>query len=93
MNGRVTLDGIMFDLLRFPPFTVTIGCVRAKASVLSRISNDFAMHEVVKWGAFEFIGLERTKNWIVLFELLKYWFECIVMYKICMTYSNVINKV
>ena len=39
LNGRVTLDGLMLYHSLFSPFTVTVGFVRAKASVRPRISD------------------------------------------------------
>ena len=63
----MTLDGLVFDNSFFSPFLVTVGFVRAKVSVLPHISDDVVMHEVVKWGVFEFIGHRCMKNWMVLY--------------------------
>ena len=67
------LDRLMFDNL-FYPFTVTVRCVRSKVSVWPRIFDDIVMHEVVKGDIFEFAGIGRTKNWIVLCESRQDWF-------------------
>ena len=74
LNDHVTLDGLMFDNFLFSPFAVTIGFVKAKAYVRPRISDEFLMHEVLKYDIFEFIGIWRTKNWIVLCESRQDWF-------------------
>ena len=50
-NGRLTLDGLIFDHLIFTPFLVTVGCVRSKTYVRPCILDDAVMHEVVK-GAY-----------------------------------------
>ena len=65
LNGRVTLDGLMFDHLLFSLFVVMVICVRSKASVRPHIFHDIVMHEVVKEDIFEFIVLGRRKNWVV----------------------------
>ena len=70
----MTLDGLTFDNLLFPPFTFMVGFVRAKASVHPLISDDVVMHVVVKGDEFEFIGCGRIKKWIVLCELFSKWF-------------------
>ena len=62
------LDRLMFDNLRFPPFAVMVGCVRAKASVRPSILHDVVMNELFNGGVFDFIGLGSTNNWIVLCE-------------------------
>ena len=51
----MTLERIMFDHLRFTPFAVTIGHVRAKVYVCTCISDDVVIHEVVKGDVFEII--------------------------------------
>ena len=48
----MTLDGLMFDHVRSFLFAITVGCVRAKASVCPHISDDVVMHVVVKGGVF-----------------------------------------
>ena len=67
-NGYMTLDRLMFDSARFPPFTVTVGCVRSKASVFPRILDDIVTNLVAKGKIFEFIELGGTKNGTVLSE-------------------------
>ena len=62
----------MFDNFFFNPFTVRF--FRFNASVFTRISDVFVMHEVVKGHVFEFIGRGQTKNWMVLCELHQDWF-------------------
>ena len=89
----MTLERIMFDHLRFNPFAVTIGHVRAKVSFCTCILDDVVIHEVFKGDVFEFIGLGRTKSWIVLCELRQYWFEFFAMYKTSMSHANVMKKV
>ena len=71
-NGHVRLDGIVFDKFRFFPFSVTVGFVRAKAYFQPHISYDVMIREVVKGGAFEFIGRGHTKNWIMLCKSHQY---------------------
>ena len=87
------LYGLMFDHLSFSPFSVTVWCVRSKASVRPHVSNDVVMHVAVKGGVFEFIGLVHTKNYILLCESCQKWFEFVTMYKTRMPHANVINKV
>ena len=53
----MNLYGLMFHDLFFYPFAVTVGCVRAKASVLPHISDEVVMNVVVKGDVFELIGL------------------------------------
>ena len=67
------LDGIIFDNSFFYPFAVTVGCVRAKASVRPHISDYIIMNVVVKRETLEFIGCIHTKNWMVLCELHQNW--------------------
>ena len=69
------------------------GCVGAKVSVRPHILDYIVMHEVVKGGVFEFIGLGRKKNWIVLCELRQDWFDFVAMYKTLMTDENAMKKV
>ena len=68
------LDRLVFDHMDFPPRAVTVGCVRAKASVLPYLSYDDVMHIVVKGGVLDFIGLVLMKNIILLCESHRYWF-------------------
>ena len=89
----MTLDGIMFDYVRFYPFAVMVGCVRFKLSVRPRILDEVVMNVVVKGGVFEFIGIVRTKNEIVLCESRQDWFEFVAMYNTQMTHANVTKKV
>ena len=56
----------MFDNFFFSPFSVTVGFVRAKEFVRPHIPDDVLTNEVVKGDVFEFVGLGRTKNYIVL---------------------------
>ena len=70
---------IMFGSVSYFLFAVTVVCVMAKASVCPHISDDVSMHVVVKGGIFEFIGLGRTKNRIMMCELRQYWFHNILM--------------
>ena len=77
----MTLDWIMFDHVIYFLFAVTVGCVRAKASVCPHISDDVVMNVVVKGDVFKFIGHICTKNVIVLFDSCQYWFDSLVMYK------------
>ena len=65
-NGRVSLDRFMFDHLIFPPFSITVGCVRSKESVQQHISDNVLMHEVVKGEVIELIGRGCTKKWIFM---------------------------
>ena len=88
----MTLYGIMFDHVSSLLLTVTVGCVRAKASVCPHISDDVVMHVVVKGEVFEFIRLRRTKNSIVLCESRQDWFEFVVMYKTRMPHANFLKK-
>ena len=81
MNSNVASDGLMYDYMRLPPFTVTVGCVRANAYFLPHISDDIVMHILIKGGAFEFIGIGCRKNSIVLCESRKEWFAFFVIYK------------
>ena len=60
------LDGLMFDHMSYLPFTFTVGCVRAKASLHPHISDDIVMHVVVKGKVFEFIGRGIMENGILL---------------------------
>ena len=46
------LDVLMFDRVMTIPFAVTFVCVRYKASVCPRVSDDVAMRVIVKGGAF-----------------------------------------
>ena len=58
----------MFYHVIFYPFSVMVRCVREKAYVRPCISGDVVMYAVVKGDIFDFIGLERTNNGIVLCE-------------------------
>ena len=49
------LDRFMFDCVDFFPRAVTVGCVRAKASVRPHVSDDVLMHILGKGGVIEFI--------------------------------------
>ena len=69
------LDGIMFDHFIFSLFSFKVRCVRSKVYVHTRKYYDVVMNIVAKGGVFEFIGLRRTKNGIVLFESYQDWFE------------------
>ena len=53
---HVTLDGLMFNFVSSLSFVVMVICVRAKASVCPRMSDDAIMHVEVKGDVFEFIG-------------------------------------
>ena len=64
----MTLDGLMFDNLLFSPFAVMVGSLRDKAYGIPHIFDDVVMHEVVKGGVFNFIGLGHKKNWMGLYE-------------------------
>ena len=68
------LDRLVFDHMDFPPRAVTVGCVRAKASVLPYLSYDDVMHIVVKGGVIEFIGLVLMKGLDATGELHRDWF-------------------
>ena len=50
------LDRLIFDHLKSFLFAVLVVCVRAKASVCPRMSDDAIMHVEVKGDIFEFIG-------------------------------------
>ena len=65
LKYHVKLDGMMFDIVIYLPFAVTVVCVSSKAFVHPQISYDVVIHSVVKGGVFEFIGRGRTKNRIV----------------------------
>ena len=93
LDGHVTLDGIMFDILLFYPFMVTIGFVRSKASVLTHILDDAVMYVLVKGGIFDFIGCGCINNGIVLCESRQEWFYFYSMYNTRMPHANVMNKV
>ena len=88
----MTLDGLMFDHVRSSPVLVMELCVRVKASVCPRISDDVVMHVVVKGGVFEFIGLVVTKNGVVLCVSIQDYFDFFAMYKTRMPYSNIMKK-
>ena len=62
------LDGLMFYHFFFYPFVVTVGFVRANSYVRPHILDDVVMHVAVIWDLFEFVGLGRMNNWIVLCE-------------------------
>ena len=47
-SGNMMLEGIMFYCVRFTPFYVMVRCVRSKASVHPRISDDVVIHVKVK---------------------------------------------
>ena len=64
----------------FYPCAVTVGCVRANASVCPHVFYDVIIHVFVKGGVIEFIGLGGMKNWIVLCESRQYFFEVVTMY-------------
>ena len=80
-SGDVMLDRIVFYHMRFYPFMVKFGCVRANASIFPRIPGAVAMHVVFKGGVFELIGIGRKKNGILLRELNQDFFEFVAMYK------------
>ena len=67
--------------------------MRAKASVRPHIFDDVVIHEVVKGDVFEFIGLGRRNNWMVLCESHQEWFYFAVMYMTRMTLANVKKNV
>ena len=48
----MTLDGLMFDHSLFFPFAVTVGFIRAKASVRPHISGVIIIHLLVKGDVF-----------------------------------------
>ena len=54
-SGNMMLEGIMFYCVRFTPFSVMVRCVRAKASVHPRISDDVVIYVKVKGGVFDSI--------------------------------------
>ena len=80
LNGHVTIDGIMFDNSFSSPFVLTVGFLRAKASVLPFIFDDVVMHEAFKGNIFEFIGHRRTSKWT---------FSCEYHPRICLVCCNV----
>ena len=89
----MTLDGLMFDHFFFSLFSVTFGFVRSKAYVRPLILYDVLMHVLVKGDVFEFIGLGRTKNWIMLCESRQDWFEFSAMYNTCIPHANIMKDV
>ena len=60
-------------------------------SVRPGISDVFIIHVGVKGGIFEFIGLRRMKNSMVLCELHQDWLYFLV-YKTRMPHSNVMKN-
>ena len=56
------LDSLMFDYVRSIPFTVMVGCVRAKESVSPRVYYDVEIHVIVKGDVFYIICRGHTKN-------------------------------
>ena len=83
----------MFDHVRSLPFAVTVGCVRAKASVCPCIMYYIIMRVVVVGNVFEFIVRGRTKNGFVLCELIQDLFEFVAMYNTQIPHENVTKKV
>ena len=61
--------------------------------VIPHISDYIVIHVIVKGYVFEFIGLGRTKNRIVLCEWCLDWFEFVAIEKNLITHENVMNKV
>ena len=85
----MALDGLMFDHLRSLPFAVTVGCLRAKASVRPCIPYYVIMRVVLVGDVFEFIVCGRTNNGVVLCELIQDWFEFVTQ----IPHENVMKKV
>ena len=73
-------------------FMVTVGCVSYKASVCPRVSDDGAVHVIVKTEVFEFVCPGRTNNGIVFCESQHNWFEVIVMCKDQILHVNVMKN-
>ena len=68
------LDRLVFDCVRSLPFMVTVGCGRAKASVRPHISDDVAMHVLVKWCRMSKGGCPG--DWIL--SVLMYWIHALI---------------
>ena len=83
----------MFDHVISFSFTVTVVCVRAKASVRPCITYYIIMCVVVAGEVFEFIVRVRTNNGVVLYELIKNWFELVAIYNIQIPHANVMKNV
>ena len=84
----MTLYMFVFDHMNFPPCTVMVGCVRAKASLPPRVSDDVVIHIVVQGGVLDLIETGITNSWIVLREARQYWFEVVAVYKTQMPHVN-----
>ena len=65
----------------------------AKVSVCPHIVDDVIMHEVVKGGLYELIGIGHTKNLVLLCELHQYLFEFVAMYKIRVLHVKFMKEV
>ena len=87
------LDSLMFDKFLSSLFVVVVVFVSAKASICSHIFDGVVMHEIVKGGVFEFIGLGRTKKRTVSCEFRQDWFGFVVMYKTRVPHVNVMKNV
>ena len=74
----------MFYCVRFMEFMVTVGYVSYKASVCPCVSDDGAVHVIVKTEVFEFVcpGCESQHDW----------FEVIVMCKNQILHVNVMKN-
>ena len=86
----MTLDGLMFENLIFPPFLDRI--MRALASVRPSIFDVVIMSVVVKGDLLELICRGRTNNLMVLCQLHQDWFKLFVIYNTHMTHINVMDK-
>ena len=63
------LDRLMVGFVMSIPFVVTVGCVRSKAYVHPRVSDDVVIIVIFKGCIIYFIRYERTKNGILFCEL------------------------
>ena len=70
---------------------VRVEFFRAKVSVRPHISDDVLMYVLVKGDIFEFIGLGRMKNGIVLCESRQDWFEFVAMHNTLIPHANVLD--
>ena len=68
LNGHVTLDRLMFYHSFFYPFAFTFGFVMSKASLHQHIFDESVINELFKGEVFEFIGIGRIKNCMMLCE-------------------------
>ena len=78
-NDILMLDRLIFYFLRSIPFSVMVGCVKAKSSVGPCIHDDFVINVIFKWDIFKFICCGHKKTKIVFCVSCQDWFEFIAM--------------